>query len=92
MQTKSIIQSRMMSVCPPKLKISVTTQPIGTYKEYTGPVMVLGYFPCGWDTSNPQKTIPRKKKIIFKTKMKKNSRPPIFFYFFFINLKYEKSG
>ena len=45
----------MMSVRP-KLKISVTTEPIGLYSSGnipTGPVMVLSYFLWGWDT--PQK-------------------------------------
>ena len=39
-----------------KLKISVTTEPIGLYSSGvipTGPVMVLSYFPGGWDTLNP---------------------------------------
>ena len=35
-----------------KLKISVTAEPIGLYFSGnipTGPVMVLSYFPGGWD-------------------------------------------
>ena len=41
-----------------KLNISVTTEPIGLYSSWnipTGPVMVLSYFPWGWDTPNPPK-------------------------------------
>ena len=41
-----------------KLKISVTAEPIGLYSSGiipTGPVMVLSYFPGGWDTPNPPK-------------------------------------
>ena len=57
----SIIQSRMMSICPSvslKLKISVTTEPIGldSYGYLPiGPVVVLSYFLEGWDTPNPPK-------------------------------------
>ena len=43
-----------MSVCL-KLKISVTTKPIGLYSSGNipnGPVMVLSYFLGGWDTPN----------------------------------------
>ena len=56
-----------MSVCL-KLKISVTTQPIGLYSSGnipTGPVMVLSYFLRGWDTPNPPP--PKKKKNMLKT-------------------------
>ena len=46
----------MMSVCLSvclKVKISVTTEPIGLYSSgniSTGPVMVLSYFLGEWDT------------------------------------------
>ena len=58
--TISIKQSSTMSVCPSvclKLKISVTTKPIGLYSSGnipTGPGMVLSYFLWGWDTPTPQ--------------------------------------
>ena len=58
----SIIQSGTMSVCL-KLKISVTTEPIGLYssgKIPTGPVMVLSYY-RGGGTPPPQKNTPPKK-------------------------------
>ncbi len=41
-----------------KLKISVTTEPIGFYSSgyiSIGPLVVLSYFLVGWDTSNLQK-------------------------------------
>ena len=50
-----------MSICPSvslKLKISVTTEPIGldSYGYLPiGPVVVLSYFLEGWDTPNPPK-------------------------------------
>ena len=46
-----------MSVCL-KLKISVTTEPIGFYTSGyipIGRVVVLSYFLGGWDTHNPPK-------------------------------------
>ena len=58
----SIIQSRMMFVCPIrlsvclKLKISVTTKPNELYflgNIHTGPVVVLSYFLWRWDNPNP---------------------------------------
>ena len=55
-----------MSVCL-KLKISVSTKPIGLYssgKIPTGPVTVLSYFLVGWDTPNP----PKNKKMGFNKK------------------------
>ena len=55
----SILQSSTMSVCL-KLRISVTTKPIGLYSSGnipTGPGMVSNYFIWGWDTPNlPNKT------------------------------------
>ena len=54
------------SVCPSvrlKLKIPVTTEPIGFYSAGyipIDPVVVLSYFLGGWNTHNPP---PPKKKI-----------------------------
>ena len=71
-KTSSIIQSRMMSVCPSvylSLKISVTTEPIEFYSSWnipTGPVLVFGHLLGGWTPPNH----PKKNKK--KTKFKKN--------------------
>ena len=57
-----------------KLKISVTAEPIGLYSSGiipTGPVMVLSYFPGGWDTPTTPKNY-------------KNHHPQNFFFTFFV--------
>ena len=70
----SVSLSIRLSVCLSvrlKLKILVTTEPIGFYSSgniSTGPVVILGYFLGEWDTPNP----PKNEKI-----------PPIFFFFIF---------
>ena len=77
----SVCLSIYMSVCL-KLKISVSTEPIGFYSSEikpVGPVIVLSYFRRGWDT-NDSPPLPKKK-----------DNSPIFFPFK-KNLKHKNIG
>ena len=98
-----------MSVCPSvcpsvclSLKISVTTEPIGFYSLGnipTGPVVIFGYFLGGVGHPQPpqkmKNTPPKKKKFLFKTKIKivgSTTLPPKFFLNFSFKSKICKIG